>query len=130
MVEPVSRAANSLTTTLGFVLAILLAPALAGAEILTDPTRPPTSIDGMAVSVPAGPVLQSVLVSPGRTIAIISGQTVKLGDKFGDATVVKITEGELVLRSSKRVQTLKLFSSIEKRLISSRAGAKSDRLGQ
>lgn len=129
MAEPVSRAANRLATTLGFVLAILSAPALAAVEILPDPTRPPASIEGTAPATPSGPALQSVLVSPGRTIAVISSQAVRVGDKFGDAYVVKITESEVLLRSGKHVQTLKLFPGPEKRLNPSRAGAKPENLG-
>jgi MSHA biogenesis protein MshK len=129
MAEPVRKAANSATMALGFALATLSAPAMSAVEILSDPTRPPTSIDGTAPAVSSGPALQSVLVSPGRTIAIISGRTVKVGDRFGDAIVVKITESEVLLRSGKQVQTLKLFPGPEKRLTSSRAGAKPERLG-
>jgi MSHA biogenesis protein MshK len=129
MAEPVNRAANSLTT-LGFVLGMFAAPALATVEGLPDPTRPPVSTDGTVPAASSGPALQSVLVSPGRTIAIISGKAVKVGDKFGDANVVKITESEVVLRSGKRIKTLKLFPGIEKRLTPSHAGAKPESLGQ
>ena len=129
MAEPVSRAANRLRTMLGLMLVMLSLPTLAVTEVLQDPTRPPTSIEGTAPAASSGPALQSVLVSPGRTIAIISGRTVKLGDRFGDAVVMKITESEVLLRSGKQVQTLKLFPGPEKRLTSSRAGAKPERLG-
>ena len=129
MAEPVSRAANRLRTMLGLTLAMFSLPALAATEVLPDPTRPPTSIDGTASAVSSGPALQSVLVSRGRTIAIISGRTVKVGDRFGDAIVVKITEGEVLLRSGKQVQTLKLFPGPEKRVTPSRAGAKPESLG-
>lgn len=107
----------------GLVAAMLLASAAAVAENLVDPTRPPAAIGGVA-NVPAAElVLQSVLVSPGRVSAIINGQTVKLGDKLGEAKVVKIGESEVVLRDGKGEQTLKLFPGLEKRLTSSHAGA-------
>lgn len=130
MAEPVNRTANNLISAFGFVLAMLSAPAMAAVENLPDPTRPPASIDGTVSAAPSGPALQSVLVSSGRTIAIISGKTVKVGDKFGDADVVKISESEVVLRSGKRVQTLKLFPGLEKRLTPSRAAVKPENLGQ
>ena len=90
---------------------------LAVAQTSTDPTRPPDSISAargeVAASPAAGPVLQSVLISPGRKMAIISGQTVKLNGKFGDARLVYIAESEVVLRSGKTEQTLKLFPDMK-----------------
>ena len=47
-------------------------------------------------------------------MAIIAGQTVKQGDKVGDAKVISIKENEVVLRNGDAVQTLKLFPNIEK----------------
>lgn len=98
---------------------LLLAAGAAAAQSLPDPTRPPGSLatapDAEAVDgVSSAPLLQSVIISPGRRVAIIAGQTVKQGDKFGDAKVVRITENEVVLRNGDNVQTLKLFPNIEK----------------
>lgn len=110
--------------------AFLMIVVPATAQALVDPTRPPASLgtepanSGQASQ--SGPVLQSVLISPRRKEAIISGQTVKLGDKVGEAKVVRIAEDEVVLRSGKELQTLKLFPNIEKRSTHSRAGSKSD----
>jgi MSHA biogenesis protein MshK len=85
----------------------------------TDPTRPPVSISvgrgevtSLAASPVSGPVLQSVLISSGRKMAIISGQTVKLNQKFGDSRLIHIAETEVILRSGKTEQTLKLFPDI------------------
>lgn len=88
-------------------------------EQLPDPTRPPDQI-GYAPSqtTSSGPVLQSVLISPQRRVAIISGKTVKVGDKFGGAHVMSISESEVVLRNGKEMQTLKLFPDVHKRLTS------------
>ncbi len=90
---------------------------LAAAQTSIDPTRPPDSISAargeVTASPAAGPVLQSVLISPGRKMAIISGQTVKLNGKFGDARLVHIAESEVVLRSGKTEQTLKLFPDMK-----------------
>jgi MSHA biogenesis protein MshK len=41
---------------------------------------------------------------------------VNLGEKFGDARVVKISESEVVLRNGSNLQTLKLFPGLEKQL--------------
>lgn len=87
------------------------------AQSLPDPTRPPTVLiqktnDLEAV---AGPVLQSILIAPQRHVAIISGQTVELNGKYGDQTLVRISETEVVLRNGKELLTLKLFPDFEKK---------------
>lgn len=81
---------------------------------MPDPTRPPpqfNAAEGEAVS--TGPVLQSVKISPTERSAIIGGDLVKLGGKYGDARVVKITEREVVLRSAAGIQTLKMYPDVE-----------------
>jgi MSHA biogenesis protein MshK len=133
MAEHLSKATRKMTIQGGILLLLCAATPVGFAESFLDPTRPPASL-GLAqegISAPAsGPVLQSVLISPGRMVAIISGQTVRLGEKFGEARVVKITESEVLLRSGTDLQTLKLFPGIEKRLTSSRADTKPDSRGQ
>lgn len=112
---------------LGFcLLALVVMGGSAAAEDLPDPTRPPANLAPQAAGVmPAGPVLQSVMISPTRRVANISGQQVRVGDSFGDAKVVKITEGEVVLRSGDGLQTLKLFPDVDKRnTLEKPAGAK------
>lgn len=93
------------------------------AEGLVDPTRPPAEFlapqPGGAEGKGGAPVLQSVIISPQRKAAVINGQTVSLGDSFGDARLVKITESEVVLRSGETVQTLKLFPAVEKHPVNS-----------
>jgi MSHA biogenesis protein MshK len=101
---------------------------LAHADNLPDPTRPPAVLgqagDGGASSSEAGrPVLQSVLISPGRTMAMISGRMVRVGDRVGEARVIKISETEVVLRNGKELETLKLFPGVEKRRNSRRSRA-------
>ncbi|MGH8737008.1 MAG: MSHA biogenesis protein MshK [Burkholderiales bacterium] len=97
------------------------AEAHAGASLqgLADPTRPP--YDAPAVegdSAPAmGPELQSVLISPTRKTAVISGQTVPLGGKFQDATLIRITESGVELRNGGQVQVLRMFPRVEKKLL-------------
>ncbi len=93
-----------------------VSPALA-AETLRDPTRPPSALyapDGWT-EIETGPMLQSVRVSQGRYTAVISGETVRVGSKFGDARVVRIRETEVVLKTGDSLQTLKLFPDVEKR---------------
>lgn len=89
------------------------------AESLRDPTRPPAELGvvaaGGAEMAAKGPVLQSVLISAGRKSAIIGGQVVGLGEKYGEARVIKITESEVVLKTGTITETLRLFPDVEKR---------------
>ncbi|WP_334191114.1 MSHA biogenesis protein MshK [Noviherbaspirillum sp.] len=102
-----------LLVPLGCML-LAVAP-VAASSGLPDPTRPP-SINHSSTGVDAsGPVLQSVLIAPGRKEAVISGRTVKVGHQVGEARVEMIAESEVVLRNGKDVQVLKLFPGIEKK---------------
>lgn len=134
MAEHLSKAIRKMTIHGGFLLLMLAAMPVSFAQSFLDPTRPPASLglaqEGISSAPASGPVLQSVLISPGRMVAIISGKTVSLGEKFGEARVVKITESEVLLRSGTDLQTLKLFPGIEKRLTSSRADTMPDSRGQ
>jgi len=89
------------------------------AENLPDPTRPPLALEAAPASeagaVAPTLVLQSVLISPRHRVAIINGETVKLGDFYGTAKVVKISESGVVLKADGNLQTLKLFPSVEKK---------------
>ena len=111
--------AKSLTRVAPVVL-VLAVSTIVRAEEFADPTRPPAAfIQATSSSTPvvpaAGPVLQSVMISPQRSVATINGQRVMVGDKVGDATVARIGETEVVLRSGKALQTLKLFPTIDRR---------------
>ena len=44
--------------------------------------------------------------------AIIGGEMVKLGGKYGDARVIKITESEVVLRSATGTETLRMYPDV------------------
>lgn len=90
---------------------------IASAQSLPDPTRPPTLLIQPSTDLEAasGPVLQSVMIAPHRQVAIISGQTVELNGKYGDQTLVRISETEVVLRNGKELLTLKLFPDFEKK---------------
>jgi hypothetical protein len=86
---------------------------------LRDPTRPPffarASSTVKEASQPAADlVLQTVLVSPQRRNAVISGRLVHLGDSISGMRVVAIRESEVVLRSELELRTLQLFPGIAK----------------
>lgn len=98
---------------------------------LTDPTRPPSGLDGSTMAANAGSlpqegvlVLQSVLISPQRRLAVISGETVKLGTRIGSAEVVRIEETEVTLREGRELHKLKLFAGVVKQPVGAVAESK------
>lgn len=102
-------------------IALLLAPVMTAAQVTADPTRPPAGFDVGVVDTTGdtggGAMLQSVLISPTHKAAIIGGVMVRLGEKYGDAVLVKVAENEVVLKSGDALQVLKLYPGVEKREI-------------
>ncbi len=88
---------------------------ISAAQILYDPMRPPAELDATPGEKGAGgaPRLQSVMIGPSERWAIIGGERVGLGGRYGDSRVVRITESEVVLRSASGDQMLKMYSDIE-----------------
>lgn len=113
--------AQSLTNGIhkGSVAVLLsLVCAVAAAQGLPDPTRPPqASAAGMpdTTSVGTGPVVQSIILGKNRAEAIVDGHLVRPGDSVGEAKVARITESEVVLNEHGSLNALKLFPGIEKR---------------
>jgi MSHA biogenesis protein MshK len=93
--------------------ALALTAHTASAQALLDPTRPPASL-GARLDAAAGdglPRLQSVLISPrqgGRHIAVIDGETVRLGDNYKGARVARMTQTEVELVRGRERQVLRL----------------------
>ncbi len=77
-------------------LALLLAGTLASAEVF-DPTRPYTGHPD-AVAPGGGSLLQSTTMSSTGNRAVIAGQSYRVGEKFGQETLVAIRPYEVVLR--------------------------------
>lgn len=110
--------ANRLNRILGVLICLIAAPVWAQSP-LPDPTRPPESVssptpvtDAEAVT---GPVLQSVMIpKKGKPTAIIGGQQVSLGEKYGDSRLIKLTEREAVLEGPSGVEHLLLTPGIER----------------
>jgi MSHA biogenesis protein MshK len=108
------------TTMLAFCTFAAVNPAHAAS--LADPTRPPPGLAraaagpaaGAALAASTGPVLQSVLTARepgGRQVAVIDGETVRLGASFHGAVLVRITDTEVELRRGANRQVLKLFAA-------------------
>ena len=112
--------AVSAASALWLAGAALLMAAPAGAQAWPDPTRPPAAVIAPAAGAMAAapvvhePRLQSILLSTregGRQVAVIDGVTLRLGEKFGDAVLIRMTPTTVVLRRGKQLQTLKLYAA-------------------
>jgi MSHA biogenesis protein MshK len=97
--------------------ALLLAAQMpARAQDLQDPTRPPTRFAPRAGGTAAAsnlPQLQSVLIAReagGRQVAVIDGETVRLGQSFHGAKLVRMTQTEVELVRGRERQVLKLYA--------------------
>lgn len=98
----------------GVLLSGLCCAAAAWAQGIPDPTRPPAALSSPTEpGAPLAPVLHSIKITPNEKTAIIGGETVKLGGRYGDARVVKITDSEVVLRSAAGTETLRLYPDVE-----------------
>lgn len=88
-----------------------------------DPTQPPAAWLAPAESARPGEDggglrLQSVLLRPGgRPVAIIGGQTVVLGERLGEARLIRLNEREAVLQGADGVTHLYLTPDVEKQMI-------------
>lgn len=100
-------------TLAAFVLASPLLASQARAE-LPDPTRPPATLGLRAGADAAGdglPRLQSILISPrqgGRHVAVIDGETVRLGERYKGARVARMTQSQVELVRGQERQVLRL----------------------
>lgn len=97
-------------------LCVLALPLAARAQ-LADPTRPPVGAReaGGEPGAPTGPVLQSVLIPKnGRPLAVIDGQQVRLGERYGESRLVKLSEREAVLDGPNGSERLRLTPDVEK----------------
>jgi MSHA biogenesis protein MshK len=105
-----------ITTTRRFVcLLALLVAGGAGAQALQDPTKPPAGATPLAAGPLAagGPQLQSILIARaagGRHVAVIDGETVRLGETFHGAKVARIGENEVELVRGRERQVLRLYA--------------------
>ncbi len=87
------------------------------AENLPDPTRPPADVItssgaryGRGVESSSG--LRSIIISDTRRAAIIDGKTVELGGQLGNARLVEVNPGSVVLQRGKNREILKLFPGV------------------
>lgn len=110
--------AATVIVALGLTALALLA--VAHAESLPDPTRPPDAVlapaDGGDATRPSGGlVLQSILIAPDRRGAVISGQSLVVGDMVGGLRLARVAAGEVTLEGLEGTRTLSLFPDVSKR---------------
>lgn len=110
-----------------------IAHAFAGAEPLTDPTRPPGVAPAVAAAAraassvaapPEAPQLRSIQLWPrGDSSALVDGRVVRVGDPLGDATVVGIDAHGVLLRRGAHDQRLALLPGAAKTIAAGPAPA-------
>ena len=105
--------------TLSFALIISLGAPRGLAQGLNDPTRPPLEVLGRSAGgyepAEGSSPVQVVIISKDRRQVTINGRTVKLGEHYGNATVVKITDEEIVLQRPEATETIKLYPSVHRK---------------
>lgn len=125
MVASMSIKLKAACAALGLLLLAACAPAVAQ-QVVSDPTRPPAGVmTGEGDGGYTGPLLQSIISTSAGRAAIINGERVSVGAKYGDARVVKITETEVVLRSDSGTETLRLYPSVDIRKAAAGGGKRS-----
>lgn len=119
--------------------ALLLACCLSsGAWAQTaDPTRPPSgwgsaSDNAGADGEPAADMrLQSVIMPQrGKPRALIGGQSVTVGGKVGEATLVHLTEKEAVLQGPEGITRLYLAPDVTKQIVVTPKARRAGKSGQ
>jgi MSHA biogenesis protein MshK len=114
MDEALSMRLNMRKAALLFLLAA--SARQAQAQALQDPTRPPAAAmaaSAAPVAASSGPRLQSILVgreAGGRRLAVIDGETVRLGEQFHGARVTRIGDNEVELVRGSERQVLRLYA--------------------
>lgn len=91
------------------------------AQELTDPTRPAATLEASEPSADAEARaeqnqtqgLRLIIIQKDRRAAIIDGRTIELGGKVGDARLVEVSEGSVVLQGARGKQVMTLFPHVK-----------------
>lgn len=96
---------RSMTSLAMLLLLFAMAPEVVLAdEALRDPTRPYSPVKGVRASSP-GFVVNAIIISPQRRVAIVNGRRVAVGGSLGGATVIAIEKDHLILETGgKRIR--------------------------
>lgn len=109
-----------------FMLSVLLVASLGqvDAQSLRDPTVPPVdsrhdSGSSGASSAIAQPGSMAIVVRNGKSFLVLGTRLYAQGEKFGPATIERITETEVWLREGGVVRKVPQFSGIQRRNVTS-----------
>lgn len=129
--------AGALTRAVALWLLTLGQVAVASAQALPDPTRPPSGMPGSATGAPwevktetaSGPLLQSVILRKGAAPqALLNGEWYRQGQAFGDSKIVKILADRVLIKGPQGRETLKMMPDVDIRaVVGPRAGVSSQR---
>lgn len=116
-----ARFGRNLLRGLGIVvlgLTGICLPAVASAQALRDPTRPPAPFldpaDALQAATPPDAGLQTIKRTGKRRAALLHGEWVKPGDKSGEAVVERIEEQSVVLRHPDgRRETILMYPDVD-----------------
>lgn len=98
---------------IALTLILSLVATVAGAQALSDPTRRfDTALTAAASE--GGWVLQSTRIASNQRLAVINGQTVREGERVGNARVLRIDNGQVQLIEDGQRRTLSMFVAIGK----------------
>ena len=113
--------ANRLTPCCVIFCLLLAQGAGVAAQELTDPTRPAATLEASEPSADAGALaeqnqtrgLRLIIIQKNRRAAIIDGKTIELGGRVGDARLVEVNGGSVVLQGTRGKQVMTLFPHVK-----------------
>lgn len=93
------------------LLALLLPSVAIAAEALGDPTRPSYLSEKTPKQAARDPSWQvdSIIVSPGRRLAVVNGRTVAVNDRVNGALILEILPYEVRLEYKGRIHNITLI---------------------
>ncbi len=99
-----------------FFLIILCLSSISYAELLSDPTRPadwqkPTIIENNKETLILPTVVDAIIITPKRRVAIIQGQVITVGEHIKGYTLKKINTYNVVLANTTQTLILPLIST-------------------
>lgn len=94
---------------------LMLAAVSAVAAEVRDPTRPPPGYGGAAPAAPPARVSSVMLRSDGRSVAIVNGEPVRVGDRLPEGRVTRIDEGGLWLATDSGPKRIGLLPAVAKK---------------
>jgi hypothetical protein len=110
------RVRQVIALTFAAALLCVLAQGDARAQPMNDPMRPADApAAGAAGSGAGGPVLQAVITSPQRKLAVIDGAVVNVGAPVRGATLDGVSDSVVVLRKDGERNVLLMHPDVDKK---------------